>query len=84
MDDIFKDFEKTSGVYPDSPDSDESNIYGGGFYAYRAADRFVLSWPAGGFMTEEVEAEITEEEFTRLRDDPGSFYEIRFTHDPYR
>lgn len=64
--------------------SDENNVRGEGWIASRTASGYTLSWISGEHGGGELSAEISEEEFERLRADPGAFLEIQFEHDPYR
>lgn len=66
------------------PPSDENTVWGQGWKASRTADGFILSWLSGELVDKELTAEISREEFERLRSNPEAFDEIQFEHDPYR
>lgn len=63
------------------PPSDESNLYGAGYRAWRANDGAMLSWDGGGIASRIVHVQISTEEFERLRADPSAFHEIALAHE---
>lgn len=69
-------FKTTPLPPPQGRVSDENNIYGHGFHAFKRTDGFSLMWDGGEVVGKDVEAEITEEEFNILRRNPDSFLEI--------
>lgn len=71
-------------ISPGPRPSDENNVRGAGWTASRGANGYTLSWISGEHGGGELSAEISEEEFERLRANPGAFLEIQFEHDPYR
>lgn len=64
--------------------SDENNLYGQGWLARRTTDGCTLEWDGGEIQTKPIKTAISEAECERLRNDPGSFAEIQFAHDPHR
>lgn len=73
----YDDGFKTSPLSPPKGRaSDENNVYGHGFHAFKRRDGFSLMWDGGEVAGKDVEAEITEEEFNSLRSNPDSFIEI--------
>lgn len=77
-------YKLVPGWYPRQPESDDDNVYGPGFHAYRRNGSCWLSWDGGGIVGKVVEGEITEEEFHRLRHDPEAFHAIARRVDPQR
>lgn len=71
-------------ISPGPPPSDENNVQGQGWTASRSADGYTLSWIGGELLGKEVSAEISKEEFERLRSDPSAFNEIAIKHNPER
>lgn len=78
-------FTTKPGKYPRRV-NDADHIYGSGWFAERTSDGFVLSWlsndPVAHIVSKEVSAEISAEEFERLRSDPTAFEELALKHDP--
>lgn len=69
-------FKTTPGRYPKQQESDEDNVYWPGFHARRRDGRYWLSFIGAAHGGNEVEGEITEEDFHRLRHDPEAFHDI--------
>lgn len=69
-------------ISPGPAPSDENNVRGEGWTASRTADGYTLSWIGGELVGKEVTAEISAEEFERLRREPSAFHDIAVAHDP--
>lgn len=68
------------------PQSDENNLYGEGWTAHRTPDGCTLHWltnhPRAHFVSAEATAAITDADFERLRQDPGTSHELIRKYEP--
>jgi hypothetical protein len=66
------------------PANTESTLYGEGWIARRTPGGCFLEWDAGQLMSEYITAEISPEEFERLRAEPEAFREVAGVHERER
>ncbi|MGH2381126.1 MAG: hypothetical protein ACRDG7_07880 [Candidatus Limnocylindria bacterium] len=68
------------------PQSDEDNLYGEGWNAHRTGKGCTLRWltnhPDAQLVSAEATAAITEADFERLRQNPGTSHEIIRKYEP--